>query len=173
MPSNHLILCRPLLLLPSVFPSIRIFSSGSAFCVGGQNIGASASVFPMNFQGWFPLGLIDSISLLSKGLKSSPAPQFKSISSLVPSVFYGPTLISVHDCWKNHSFDYTDLCGQIFFSKISEYLNQIQCSFFWGIQDLSSLTRDRTCTPCVKGKVLTTGTPGNSICYWLFNDKLL
>ena len=173
MPSNHLILCRPLLFLSSVFPSIRIFSSGSAFCVGGQNIGASASVFPMNFQGWFPLGLIGSISLLSKGLKSSPAPQFKSISSLVPSVFSGPTLISIHDCWKNHSFDYTDLCGQIFFSEISEYLNQIQCSFFWGIQDLSSLTRDRTCTPCMEDKVLTTGTPGNSICYWLFNDKLL
>ena len=65
MPSNHLILCHPLL-LPSVFPSIRVFASG------GQSIGAStsASVLPMNIQGWFPLGLTDLSSVLSKGLPS-------------------------------------------------------------------------------------------------------
>ena len=63
MPSNHLILCHPLL-LPSVFPSIRVFASG------GQSIGAStsASVLPMNIQGWFSSGLTGLISLLSKGL---------------------------------------------------------------------------------------------------------
>ena len=70
MLSNHLILCWPLLLLPSVFPSIRIFSSGSALHIGGQSTGASASasVLPMNIQGWFPLGLTGLISLQSKGL---------------------------------------------------------------------------------------------------------
>ena len=69
MPSNHLIFCHPLLLLPSIFPSIRVYSSESA---GGQSIGASASasVLPMNIQGWFPLGLIGLISLQSKGLSS-------------------------------------------------------------------------------------------------------
>ena len=58
MPSNHLILCRPLLLLPSIFPSIRVFSIESALCIRWPNIGASASasVLPMNIQGWFPLG---------------------------------------------------------------------------------------------------------------------
>ena len=58
MPSNHLILCHPLL-LPSIFPSIRVFSSESLFTSSGQSIGASASasVLPMNIQGLFPLGL--------------------------------------------------------------------------------------------------------------------
>ena len=59
MPSNHLILCHPLLLLPSIFPSIRVFSSESLFTSSGQSIraSASASVLPMNIQGLFPLGL--------------------------------------------------------------------------------------------------------------------
>ena len=70
MPSNHLILCCPLLLLPSVFPSIRIFPVGQLFASGGQSMGAStsASVLPMNIQDWFPLGLTGWISLQSKGL---------------------------------------------------------------------------------------------------------
>ena len=61
---NHLILCHPFLLLPSVFPSIRSW----LFTLGGQGIGASAWVLPVNIQGWFPLGLTSLISLLSKGL---------------------------------------------------------------------------------------------------------
>ena len=70
MLSNHFILCCPLLLLPSVFPSIRIFSNKSAICIGGQSFGTSAlaTVLPMNIQGWFPLGLIDLIFLQSKWL---------------------------------------------------------------------------------------------------------
>ena len=57
MPSNHLILCPPLLLLPSAFPSIRSFPISWLFASIGPSIGASASVLPMNIQGWFPLGL--------------------------------------------------------------------------------------------------------------------
>ena len=70
MPSNHLILCHPLLCLPSVFPSIRVFPVSRLFTYGSQSIGASASasVLPMNIQGWFPLGLTSLISLLSRGL---------------------------------------------------------------------------------------------------------
>ena len=70
MPSNHLILCHALLPLPSIFPSIRVFSDGQFFASGGQSIAvsASASVLPMNIQDWFPLGLTGWISLLSKGL---------------------------------------------------------------------------------------------------------
>ena len=58
MPSNHFILCCPLLLLPSVFLSIGVFSNESFLRSGGQSIGASASasVLPMNIQDWFPLG---------------------------------------------------------------------------------------------------------------------
>ena len=68
MLSNHLILCRLLLLLPSIFPSIRVFPMSHFFASGGQSIGASASVLPMNIQDWFLLGLTGLISLLSKGV---------------------------------------------------------------------------------------------------------
>ena len=68
MPSNHLILCYPLLLLPSVFPSIRIFPMSWLLASGGQIIGASASALPMNNQGWFPLELTGLFSLKFKGL---------------------------------------------------------------------------------------------------------
>ena len=70
MPSNHLILCCPFLLLPSIF-SIRVFFPMShLFTSGGQSIGASASasVFPVDIQNWFLLGLTSLISLLPKGL---------------------------------------------------------------------------------------------------------
>ena len=68
MPSNYLILCHPLLLLPTIFPSIRVFPMSQFFTSGGQSIGVSpsASVLPMNFQDWFPLGWTGWISLLSK-----------------------------------------------------------------------------------------------------------
>ena len=69
MPSNQLILCGPLLLLPSVFPSIRDFLISQFFASGGQSI-SFASVLPVNMQGWFPLGLTGLISLQSKELKS-------------------------------------------------------------------------------------------------------
>ena len=70
MPSNHHILCCPLLLLPSIFPSIRAFPMSQFFESGGQSIvaSASASVLLMNIQDWFPLGMTDWISLQSKGL---------------------------------------------------------------------------------------------------------
>ena len=70
MPFNHLILCCLLLLLPSVFSSIKVFSNTWLFVSSGQNIGASASasVLPRNIQDWFPLGLMGLISLQSKGL---------------------------------------------------------------------------------------------------------
>ena len=70
MPSNHLILCRPILLLPSIFPSIRVFSNESVVCIRWPSIGvsASASVLPMNIQNWFLLELTGWISLQSKGL---------------------------------------------------------------------------------------------------------
>ena len=70
MPFKHLILCHSLLLLLSVFPSIRVFSNSQLFTSGGQSIrvSASASVLPMNIQERFPLGWTGWISLQSKGL---------------------------------------------------------------------------------------------------------
>jgi len=70
MPSSHLILCYPLLLLPPIPPSIRVFPMSQLFSSGGQSIGVSvsASVLPMNTQDWSPLGWTGWISLQSKGL---------------------------------------------------------------------------------------------------------
>ena len=69
MPSHHFILFCPLLLLPSIFPSIRVFSNESVLCIRWPSTGVepSASVLPMNIQDWFPLGLTGLISLQSKG----------------------------------------------------------------------------------------------------------
>ena len=71
MPFNHLILCCPLLLLPSVFPGIRVFPNESSLCIRWPKsigVSASASVLPMNIQGWLPLGWTGLISLQFKGL---------------------------------------------------------------------------------------------------------
>ena len=70
MPSNHLILCHPLLLPPSTFPSIRVFSNELVLCIRWPKCwrSASASVLPMNIQDWFPLEWTGWISVLSKGI---------------------------------------------------------------------------------------------------------
>ena len=68
MPCNHLILCRPLLLLPSIFPRIRVFSNESALHIWCPKYWSFSISLPRNIQGWFPLGLTGLISLLSKGL---------------------------------------------------------------------------------------------------------
>ena len=104
VPYNHLILCHPLLLLPSIFPRVRVFSNESASHIRWTKYWASFLL--MNIQNWFPLGLTGLISLHSKGLsKSSPRPQFKTINSLALSLLYGTTLTFIHDYWKNHRFD--------------------------------------------------------------------
>ena len=76
MLSNHLNFCHPFLHLSSIFLNIRFFSNESALCMGGQSIGASASasVLPMNIQGWFSLELTGLISLVSKGLPRPTRP---------------------------------------------------------------------------------------------------
>ena len=107
MPSNHLILCHPLLLLPSIFPSFRVFSQW-VNTSGCESIGAwaSASALPMNIRNWFPLGwLVVSPCSPRDSQESSPTPQFKSINSSELSFLYSPTLTSIHDYWKNNSTD--------------------------------------------------------------------
>ena len=110
---NHFILCHSLLLLPSIFPSIRIFSSESALCMRWPKYW-SISISPSNEYSGLISFRIDWLDLLAAqdSQESSPTPHFKSIKPLMLSLLYGPTLISIHDYWKNHSFDYTDLCRQ-------------------------------------------------------------
>ena len=81
------------------------------FVSGGQSIGASASVLPMNIQDRFPLGLTSLISLLSKGLsRVFSSTTVQSINSLMLRLLYGPALTSIHDYRTNHSFNYADIC---------------------------------------------------------------
>ena len=116
MPSNHLVLCCPLLLLPSIFPYIRVFSSESALCIKRPNYWSfSLRISPSNeYSGLisFRTDWFDLLAVQGTLKESSPTPQFKSISSSTLSLLYGPTLISIHDYWKNHSFDYLELCQQ-------------------------------------------------------------
>ena len=106
MLSNHLILCCTLL-LPSINPSIRIFSMSQLFPSGGQSIGVSAStsVLPMNTPDFLWDGLVGSPCCPRDSQESSPTPQFKSINSSALSFLYSSTLTSIHDYWKNHSLD--------------------------------------------------------------------
>ena len=91
------------------FPASGSFPMSWLFTSGGQNIGTSASVLPMNIQGWSPLGLTWSFSSRDSQ-ESSLASQFKSMSSLALILLYDPTITCVHDYWKNHNFNYSDLC---------------------------------------------------------------
>ena len=108
------ILCPPLLLLSSVFLSILIFSSELALFITWPKY-RSFSISPSNEypvlisfrMDWFELPAVQGT------LESFPVPQFEGINSLALSFLYSPTLTSLHDYWKNHSFDYTDLCRQI------------------------------------------------------------
>ena len=103
------------LLLPSIFPSIWVFSNESAFPIRWPKYWSFSSSVSLSKEysgfisfriGWFYL-------LVFQGtLKSSLAPQFKSISSSAFSLLCGPTLTSVHDYWKNHSLDYMNLFQQ-------------------------------------------------------------
>ena len=111
MPSSHLVLCCLLLLLLSIFPSIRVFFNEAALPSDGPSIGvsASASVLPVNIQDWL---IWSPCSPKDSQESSSPAPEIKGINSSVLSLLYGPALTSVHNYWKNHSFDYTGPCPQ-------------------------------------------------------------
>ena len=112
IPSNHFILHRPLL-LSSIFPSIRVFSDEStlhmrwlkywsfSFSISSSNEHPGLISFRVD---WLDLLAVQGI------LKGSPTPQFKSINSLALSFPYSPTLTSIHDYWRNHSFDWMELC---------------------------------------------------------------
>ena len=113
IPSNHLILCCPLLLLPSILPSIKVFSNESILCIRWPKYW-SFSISPSKEYSALISFRIDWFDLLAVHgtQESSPAPQFKSNSCSALSLLYAPALAPAHDYWKNHSFDYRDLCWQ-------------------------------------------------------------
>ena len=108
MPSNHLIPCHPLLLQLSIFPSIRVFSNESALHSRCPNYWSfSFNISPSSEYSGLISFRMDWLDLLAvQGtLKSLLQHQFKSINFLALSFIYCPTLTSIHDHWKNHSFD--------------------------------------------------------------------
>ena len=114
MPPNYIILCNLLLLLPSILPSIKVFSNGPFLHIGWIKCGSfSFSIKPSNeYSRLISLGWTDWISLQSKGLsRVFSNTTFKSSSSAL-SFLYSPALISIHDSWKNQNFDYTNHCWQ-------------------------------------------------------------
>ena len=116
-----------LLSAPS-FPSEGSLPKNWFFESGDQSIRASslaASVPPMNIQGWFPLALTCLVSFLSKGLtRVFPTIIVWKHQLFIAQPSFGPTLTFVHDYWKNHSFDYMDLCQVIFllFNMLSGFI---------------------------------------------------
>ena len=111
-PSSHLILCHPLLLLPLIFPSIRVFSNELAIHIRWPKYWSfSFSISPSDEYSGLISFKIDWFNLLAVQ-ESSPASQFESISSLAVCLLYGPALRTVRDYWKDHSFEYIDLCQQ-------------------------------------------------------------
>ena len=109
MPSGHLILCFPLLLPPSTFPSIGVFANESVLHIRWPKYWSfSFSICPSKEYSGLISFRMDWFDLLAvQGTLKSllPTPQFKSISSSVLSFLYRPVLTSIHDYWKNHSFD--------------------------------------------------------------------
>ena len=108
MPSSHLILCCPLLLLPPIPPSISLFQ----WVISSHEV-AKVLEFQLQHHSFqrnpradlLQNGLVGSPCSPWDSQESSPKPQFKSIRSLVLSLLHSPTLTSIHDYWKNHSLD--------------------------------------------------------------------
>ena len=127
MPYNHLILCCTLLLLPSIFPSSRVFSNESALCIRWPKYWSlnSTSVLPMNTQDWSPWVWTGWISCSPRDpSESSPTPQFKSINSSVLSFLYTPNLTSTHEYWKNSSLTrwaFVDKVMSLLFNMLSSW----------------------------------------------------
>ena len=109
MPSSHLILCHPLLLLPPIHPASESFPMSQHFTWGGQSTGVSAlaSFPPKNSQGWSPSEWTGWISLQSRGLSGVFSNTHSSKASILrcSAFFNSPTLTSIHDYRKNHSLD--------------------------------------------------------------------
>ena len=117
MPSNHLIFCCPHLLLPSIFPSIGVFSNESALRIRWPEywrFNFSFSISPSNEYPGLISFRVDWFDLLAVqgSLKSLLQHQLKSINSWVLIFLYGPILTFMHDYWTDHSLDYSDLCQQ-------------------------------------------------------------
>ena len=134
MPSNHLILCCPPLLPPSIFLSIRVFSNELALHIRQPNYwtSGSASVLLMNIQDWFPLGLTGWIPLQSKGLsRVFSIATVQKHPFLALSFLYGPTLTAIHDYWKTIALTRGTFVGKVM-SLLFNMLSRLVIAFLQG-----------------------------------------
>ena len=116
MPSNHLILCRPLLLLPSILPIVRVFSNESVLCIRWSKYWSfSFSINPYNEHSGMISFRMDWLDLLTvQGTLKSLLQHHSSKHQFFDTrTLYGPTLTSIHDYWKNPNSDYIDLVGKV------------------------------------------------------------
>ena len=114
MPSSHLILCHPLFLLPTIFPSIRVFSNESALRIRWPKYWSfSFNISPSNEHPrlTFRMDWLDLFAVQGT-LKSLFQHHSSKASILRHSAFYTVQLTSIHDNWKNHSLDWMDICWQ-------------------------------------------------------------
>ena len=163
MPSNHLILCHPLLLLSSVFPSIRVFSSELVLCIRWLKYRSfNFSISPSNEHPGLISFRMDWLHLLAvQGtLKSLLQHHSSKASILALSFLYSPTLTSIHDYVKNHSFDYIDLCQQSNLSVfnmlsrlVTAFLPRSKCLLITWLQSPSTamleLKKIKSLTACI------------------------
>ena len=109
MPSSHLILCHTLLLLPSIFPSIRVFSNESALCIRWPKYWSfSFNISPSSEHSGLISFSMDWLDLLAvQETRKNLLQHHSSKTSILQwsALFYSPTLISIHEYWKNHNFD--------------------------------------------------------------------
>ena len=113
MPSNHLILCRSLLLLPSIFPTIKVFSNESVLCIRWPKyLSFNFSISPSNEYSGLISFRMDWLDLcaVQGTLKSLLQHHSSKASILRCSAFFIVQLTLIHDYWKNHSFVYMDIC---------------------------------------------------------------
>ena len=118
MPSNHLILCCPLFLLPSIFPSILVFSNELALHIRWPKYYSVSSVLPMKIQDWLPLGLTGWVSMQSHAVKGlsrvfSNTTVQNTLGISLLYLLYGPTLTSIYNYGESHSFDYKTFVGKV------------------------------------------------------------
>ena len=164
MPSSQLIFCRPLLLLPTIPPSIRVFSGELTLHMRWPKYWSfSFSIIPSKEHPELISFRMDWLDLLAvQGTqKSSPTPQFKSINSLALSLLHSPTLTSIHDHRKSHSLDYfVGKVMSLLFNMLSRlvitFLPRSKCLLISWLQSPSAVILE---PPKIKSDTVSTVSP--------------
>ena len=169
MPSNHLLLCCPFL-LPSAFPSIRVFST-----VSSSHQVAKVLQFQLQSFQWFPLELTGLISLQSRySQESFPIPQFESMNSLALSFLYSPALTSIHDSAKTRALTRGAFVGKVIYL-LFNMLSRLVIAFLPRNKCLNFMTAITICSdfgaPPEKSDTVSTVSP--SICHEVMGQDVM